>query len=361
MTKQKLLSIARAVLARPTAPFHEAQVAEEILLQLEKCPHVDVRRDAFGNLIARYQRGRAKPRHAFAAHMDHPGWVKRVEGLRVERLRGKSPSSQPLTASTPQPSSWASSQPLTASTPQPSSWEFLGSVPPEYLRDPKIVEFGAFAMWDLPACEVRDGLLHSRACDDLLGCTAILAMFHELEKEEVETSCVGLFTRAEEVGFVGAIKLAQSGLLPKSLTIISLETSAERPPAKIGAGPILRVGDRTSIFDSGTTAAFADVARNAKIEVQRCLMSGGTCEATAYQLYGYRSAALCIALGNYHNCGPNQEIAAEHVSANDLAGLAKLCTEIARHSPKPGASEAALRRRLEENARKYRRHFSHHQ
>ena len=37
--------------------------------------------------------------------------------------------------------------------------------------------------------------------------------------------------------------------------------------------------------------------------MQRCLMSGGTCEATAYQLYGYETGGLCIALGNYHNRG----------------------------------------------------------
>ena len=42
-------------------------------------------------------------------------------------------------------------------------------------------------------------------------------------------------------------------------------------------------------------------------------MSGGTCEATAYQLYGYRTAALCVALGNYHNCGPDLTIAPEFV------------------------------------------------
>ena len=47
-------------------------------------------------------------------------------------------------------------------------------------------------------------------------------------------------------------------------------------------------------------------------------MSGGTCEATAYQLYGYRTAALCVALGNYHNCGPNHQIAPEYVSVDDV-------------------------------------------
>src|SRR5207249_1111114 len=124
--------------------------------------------------------------------------------------------------------------------------------------------------------------------------------------------CFGLFTRAEEVGFVGAMRLARSGILPKSITVISLETSKELPPAVIGNGPIIRVGDRTSVFDSVATAALATIAAAHKIPVQRCLMSGGTCEATAYQLYGITSAALCIALGNYHNCVPGGRIGMEY-------------------------------------------------
>jgi hypothetical protein len=29
--------------------------------------------------------------------------------------------------------------------------------------------------------------------------------------------------------------------------------------------------------------------------------AGGTCEATAFSTYGYRSTCLCLPLGNYHN------------------------------------------------------------
>ena len=54
-------------------------------------------------------------------------------------------------------------------------------------------------------------------------------------------------------------------------------------------------------------------------------MSGGTCEATAYQEFGFQTAAVCVALGNYHNCGPRNRIAAEfgvRIDQRDLrAGL----------------------------------------
>lgn len=325
MEKRKLLSITRAILTQPTAPFHERAVADEICRLLARCPHVTVRRDAFGNLIARYRRGgrgisarsTSRPRYAFAAHMDHPGWV---------------------------------------------GGEFLGGVPAELLRTGRgrTREFDGFAMWDFPPLHLRsDGLLYSRACDDLIGCAVLVAIFHELEKMKTPGACLGIFSRAEEVGFVGAIKLAQSGLLPRSVTVISLETSAERPPAKMGAGPIIRVGDKTSVFDSAATAALTAIALREKIPVQRCLMSGGTCEATAYALYGYRTAALCIALGNYHNCDMKRKrIAPEFVSFADVAGFVRVCTQIAADRHPPADSESALRKRLEANLAKYERYFA---
>ena len=306
-----LLDLARTILAQPTAPFHEDAVRAEILMQLAQCPHVTAELDDFGNVIACYRRGAGEARYAFAAHMDHPAYV---------------------------------------------GGEFLGGVPAEYReKHPPVRDFGAFAMWDLPAFELRDGRIFSRACDDLIGCTAIVALFHELERTGAEAWAYGLFTRAEEVGFVGAIRLAQSGRVPQALTVVSLETSSEKGgPAKMGAGVIVRVGDRTSIFDDVATASLMDAAKAADIPVQRCLMSGGTCEATAYQLYGYRSAGLCVALGNYHNCGPDTQIASEFVSVDDVTGMVRLMTA-ATLSPPAANPHAALRAKLETGAASYAR------
>jgi endoglucanase len=310
-----LHEIIRSVLAQPTAPFHEDAVRAEIFQQLAQCLHVRTKQDAFGNVIAHYQRGPESARFALVAHMDHPGYV---------------------------------------------GGEFLGSVPEEYRKSqPPTRDFGAFAMWDLPACELREGRVYSRACDDLIGCAAILATFQELERAGAEASVYGLFTRAEEVGFVGAIRLAQAGLVPAEVTIVSLETSSEKAPGcKMGEGVIVRVGDRTSIFDPAVTATFLDLAKRTEIPVQRCLMSGGTCEATAFQLYGYRCGALCVALGNYHNCGPDQRIEPEFVALTDVQALVRLCTEIARSTEPLAAADEALRARLEKRATEYAERFA---
>ena len=69
-----------------------------------------------------------------------------------------------------------------------------------------------------------------------------------------------------------------------------------QPYAKQGDGAILRVGDRTSIFNSGLTYFLGqkadELAKRYKktFKYQRALMPGGTCEATVYDVYGYTAA-----------------------------------------------------------------------
>jgi endoglucanase len=316
MTRDPLLQVVQSILSQPTAPFHEEAVRNEIARQLEPCPHVSVGRDSFGNLVAHYHRGSSPARFALAAHMDHPAYV---------------------------------------------GGEFLGGVPAAYLeKTPPLRDFGPFAMWDLPAFELRDGRIFSRACDDLIGCAVIVETLRELERTEAEVSLYGVFTRAEEVGFVGAIELAKSHVLPEDVTILSLECSSERGGGncKMGAGAILRVGDRSSIFDPAVSAMLADAAKRSEIDIQRCLMSGGSCEATAYQLYGYRAGALCVALGNYHNCGPHHRIEPEFVAIDDVRSLVQLCVAIARYEEPLHAATDALRAKIEQRVAELLTRFS---
>ncbi len=306
------LAIAKSILSQPTAPFYEDAVRAEIRRLLADCPDVRITEDAFGNLIALYRRGRTRAPLAFAAHMDHPAYVGRA---------------------------------------------FLGGVPEHYRKKkPPTRRFDGFRMWDLPAFEVRAGRIRSRACDDLIGCACIVAMLRELQRTRAKCAAYGLFTRAEEVGFIGAIELARSGVLPRKTTVISLETSSVKGgPVTMGAGVIVRVGDRTSIFDSAATAQLQEAAKAAEIPHQRALMQGGTCEATAYALHGHRTAAMCVALGNYHNCGPGGRIAPEFVSVDDAFGMARLCVAAAG----AGCSDplGSLRRRLEKYVRDHRKYF----
>lgn len=324
MHHQKLVSLLRRVMETPTAPFHEYHMAATIRELLAPLKHVTVTEDAFGNLIACYRRGRKKPRLAFAAHLDHPGWVKKPGDA--------------------------------TNTP-----EFLGGVPADRLEKCPVKWFGEFGMWDLPAFELtKEGLIRSRACDDLIGCVEIVALFHELERLDAEATCYGLFTRAEEVGFIGAVHLAKTWPLPDGVRFVSLETSAPRGGAELGNGPVVRVGDRMSVFDDEITAELLDAAAAGKITVQRALLDGGSCEATAMQLYGIRSAAMSVILGNYHNCTPDGGLDVEYVSLADVKGLIKLITatviQMANGGKGKTSAKEAMKQRLEERVRAHRVH-----
>jgi endoglucanase len=185
-----------------------------------------------------------------------------------------------------------------------------------------------------------------------VGCIGLLAALSELVRAKARTDVLFVFTRAEEVGFHGALALARSGGLSRSVRIVSVETSKEIPPrARMGGGPIVRAGDRAAVFNSELTRYLAMVgeelrARDQHFHYQRCLMDGGTCEATAFGENGYQAGGLCIALGNYHNIGPRHRIAEEFVSISDLLNLVRLIVGAAENSSRYTPLVRRLRHRL---------------
>ncbi len=318
MNHRAFVSLFRKVLSTPTAPFHEYEVDRVIRELLAPLEHVTLGADHYGNLIACYRRGRKRPQLAFGAHMDHPGWV-RFQEKEV----------------------------------------FLGGVPEDRLESHPVEWFGDFGMWKLQPFEMKDGLIRGRACDDLVGCAAIIALLTELEVNEVETTVYGLFTRAEEVGFVGAMEMAKRWPLPEGVCFVSLETSAPRGGAVQGQGPVIRVGDRMSVFQDSVTAELIDAAKESGIPHQRALLDGGSCEATALNLFGIPSAGISVLLGNYHNCPTLSGIAEEFISLDDAKNLVKLitATSIRMSRGKSGdSSKSQLKKRLEKRCREHRKY-----
>ena len=109
-----------------------------------------------------------------------------------------------------------------------------------------------------------------------------------------------------------------------------------QPYAPQGKGVIIRVGDKTSIFNSGLTyfltqQAEALAKRDKSFKFQRALMPGGTCEATVYDVYGFTAAAVCVALGNYHNMDRDKKkIGPEYIDVGDWRSMVKLFVQVAR-------------------------------
>lgn len=345
MTASEFSKIVGRLLRHPAVPFFEHAVRAEVETICTE-NGLDFKRDKFGNVIVRLRTAPKVRPFVLAAHMDHPGF---------EIVR-------PLSST-----SWLA--------------RFLGGVADNYFRAGVPVrlmpgaiaakvgkrpgqtrEFElhakhpvktppAFAVWELEDFAVRDGRIHGRACDDLIGVASILATLIELKRSRARVHVLGVIARAEEIGFLGAMAVAASKELPKNSLVISLETSRELPGVKMGQGVILRVGDRTSIFDSGAMRFLGEVAsgltaQNKKFQFQRALMSGGTCEATAYQEFGFQTAAVCVALGNYHNCGERNRIAAEFVSVVDALSMVQLLASAAEQMSQYAEMIGKLPKRL---------------
>jgi endoglucanase len=199
-------------------------------------------------------------------------------------------------------------------------------------REP--VKRGEIGSWDVVSFRKRGKHLLIRAADDLMGCAAISSAMDRIGRLRAAPPVKAVFTRAEEVGLVGATALARAGDLPRNSLVIVLETSKELPRARQGEGPVLRVGDLRSVFDPGVShflheAAKKQAASDPSFRYQRCLMDGGTCEASSFGLFGYKVGALALPLRNYHNMGP-KKIAPEKIHLDDLSGMVDLLTAAVR-------------------------------
>lgn len=315
-----LPSILKRLLKQPTAPFHEYHVRAEIEAILGGIPHVKLKRDKFGNLLATYKNGstRSKPTWVFGAHMDHPAFVQGDDG-----------------------------------------WQFLGgSVIPEMdtaIKRGLRKSHGEIATWNFPV-KITNSRIEAAACDDLIGCAIIVMTLLELARLDIKTTVHAAFTRAEEVGWLGAWHLAQNWPFGKDSVFVSIETSRPVNGAVMGGGPMVRVGDRVSVFDSEAVAVLTTTAKEQAIRVQRCLLDAGACEATAVQAAGVRSVGISVPLGNYHNIGIQRQIAPEFVMMDDVKSLIDLLKALVA-TKHDGIGERSIRERVEMRMAEHAAHF----
>jgi len=331
----------------PTAAGREGAVVGWVERWVARRRSLEVVRDRYGNLLVQRRdvgEGAAPP-IVITAHMDHPAFVvTRVEGERVraEFRGGVAPwyfDGTPVTL-------WRDGE-------RAGRGKVIAVDADEATReieaDLKLsgdAEAGDVVTWDLPPATVEDGLLHAPACDDLAGVAAAVSALDVLSGKRLlgRIDLRVLLTRAEEVGFVGAIAACKSKLLPRRARVVALEASKSFAESPIGGGPIVRVGDRTSTFDPGLTHAVGVVAQRIAdgddaFIWQRKLMPGGTCEATAYQAFGHTATCVCLPLGNYHNMDEAAgQIAPEVISLADFHGLVRLLAALA--SPAGGLDDA---------------------
>jgi putative aminopeptidase FrvX len=393
------------LLSQPTAPFRETHVIRFLTQTLRDhgVPHFQ---DSVGNLILGAENERDyrhlmnektdEPLRLFIAHMDHPGF----HGAKWETGPGDSRALD---------IQWHGGSPyahiegskvwladdlgllgyglFTRSELHPSGRAISsGRIElTERLReidsiDPATV-FGGFG-FRAPVWREGD-VIYTKAADDLIGCFALLTLAIELYGSDPSKArsgkskkkkalpkkrppFLGLLTRAEEVGFIGAIGHLELGWWKKArrpLLGVSLETSRTLPGAEFGKGPVVRLGDRFTVFDPGALRVFTELAAEALPgRHQRRIMDGGSCEASAATVYGIPCIGISVPLGNYHNQdlqgGPDARgqdgPAPEFVYASDVEGLIALCRALLKPKLPWKAPFAAKLKNFRSELRRYK-------
>ncbi|NDD90465.1 hypothetical protein EBZ37_00015 [bacterium] len=281
-------TLLETLLSTPTAPFREDQVravVEDTLIDAG----VPFFEDHYGNVVvgakspADYRKALSKkskePVRVFIAHMDHPGFHG-LEWLSPTELRVQWHGGSPV-------------QHLDGAKVWVSVDGFHGYADSGALKEVKIAEhgraiaqaivqfnessvyshfaakpeaiFGGFQFRS--PCFQENDCYYTKAADDLVGCFAILSMARELYGKNRKSSSAprvfGLLTRAEEVGFIGAIEHFEKGWYTKAkspVIAVSLETSRTLPGADIGKGPVVRLGDRKTVFHPDYLQVLSSIA-----------------------------------------------------------------------------------------------------
>ncbi|MCC7350080.1 MAG: hypothetical protein IT446_05870 [Phycisphaerales bacterium] len=345
----------------PTAPFAEGFVARYVRSFVKARPKLRLRRDGAGNLLIELPSTSRLPRWVFTAHMDHPGMVAgRMAGkdvleadfrgwVHVDYVRGAKVRFFNDTGA-----GW---EEVTGRVIEAAAEEDDRLLVPSKVkvRVSRPVAAGSPGMFDLGEGRVRGKRFYCRCCDDLAGVAGALTMLDALLRRPPQSPVAVLLTRGEEEGMIGAVAAAKKPvLLRKSDRLVAIETSARQPHAPLGAGAIIRIGDKSSIFDSSlcyfmTRQAEALAKKDSTFKFHRSLMPGGTCEATVYDVYGFMTGSICVALGNYHNMDrEKRKLGAEYIDIDDWKNMVKLFVHLARmgHEYEPG--HKLLKERIEQ-------------
>jgi putative aminopeptidase FrvX len=349
------------VTAMPTAAGRESRVINWIQRWTKSRPHLHLTEDKAGNLLIANRKSRwlpkagkhaaprrAKPARAgpllITAHLDHPAFVVRKPANGdIVSLEFRGGVHDPYFDSAQIDIFDCRDHPHRARivSLDPSAKPFK-RVEAKLQHPTTLLAQGDVARWafdgfaTLPC--VQGGLLYAPACDDL---AAVAAALSTLDAVGGIRGCqeVGLlFTRAEEIGFIGAIAACKFKSVPTRSRLICLENSRSFPESPIGGGPIVRVGDKLSVFHptltNQITMLMTEYAKShPHFKWQRKLMPGGTCEATTFSTFGYQSTCLCLALGNYHNMinidgvlngARPAQVGPEFISIDDYHGLIEM-------------------------------------
>jgi putative aminopeptidase FrvX len=336
-------SLTQRLFNQPTAPFRESFVLEEIkaILNENKIPYFE---DSVGQIIAGVsnpQKLKLKTHVAFFAHTDHPGFIidKKISTSKISTTRYKA--------------TWYGGAPFHQMEGKPvrifsdvSATKFTKGIiknfkpgnhregiPFEIQTTKELKTKNNFGAFNFDGYKYKKGFVHTKCADDLAGCVMALGALIDVKKLKIPA--IAVFTRAEEVGFIGCLHMIKSKVIPMNTMVVSLEASRTLPGALLGEGPVIRLGDASTLFDSNFSLFIQKQAQDLKtkdkaFKFQKRIMDGGSCEATALSQFGYKTMGLAVPLKNYHNQGVKGP-APEIIHMDDAENGRKLLTAVAKN------------------------------
>lgn len=353
------LQILETLCIQPSVSYHEHRVAR-VIANLLDANSINHRRDRWGNIYASIDGDSDLPPLVFVAHMDHPGFeaIEAVEIDDDEEIIRAEPrgglGSRAYDVGTPVHVIAQNGNTILGTIESHGHLRHAGrfartdhvTIRPddnEYAPKPSQLTYPAAVLLDLPSFRIDGELIRGRQLDDLAGCATILSALIDVNVDKSNhRPIIGLFTRAEEVGLVGAALAASDEAIPKNAIVVSVETSLKSEIARQGSGVIIRVGDRATTFDHDAEAILHAAAhrvsehKNAnEFSYQRALMGAGGCEASAFKAYGYRVTGTSFPLGAWHNTEDDGSIIPEYIHQSDFQSGVSLITEAMRDNAKP--------------------------
>ncbi len=311
----------------PTGGEHAVAEAVKSLLE----GHVDsMRSDHMGNLIVeKFGSDENGKRIMFSAHMDHIGLVVthiEKEGfLRVLNVGGVSPESmraRKVVFENGTPGVVMIEPAAKGDGKQPGMEQLFIDIGAESREEAeKLVQIGDAAVWAPDFIPLGKNRVAAPAMDDRCACALLVEML--LYAEDHRNTIIGVFSTQEEVGLRGA-SVAAFSLEPDvglALDVTGWGDTPEvkYPAVKLGAGPAVKIMDRSMIASPQVRDALFEAAEAAGIQVQREVLAFGGTDGGAIQQSrgGVPTGTLSIPCRYVHS-------AAETIDMRDMEGALKV-------------------------------------
>ncbi len=273
-----LQQLLRFLIPIPGVSGHEGPVREAlstILPQVERASYQSSVDEA-GNLVVRLGTG-AAPSAVFLAHMDEIGYSIR------SRASGGQLSAELVGGGTPRLFAW-----------RPVTIHALDGARPGLMTRPGTIEAGGLG--DSPSSvaggtvtaakkyrQLVGSRVSARSLDDRLGCAVLVRVIGRLlPKARRARGCVDfVFTVREETGLHGARAYAARERPARAYAIDTFVTSdtpleaRHYAYARLGAGPVLRAIDESSMTPVAELARLEGLAREAGVPLQAGITAGG--------------------------------------------------------------------------------------